>query len=451
MRIFILTFICFLIAVPYSAAAEKYLDIKEIKTNSGITVWLVEDHSLPIISMDFSFKGAGSIRNTSKKQGTARLLSNMLDEGAGELKSQEFQKQLSDHSISLSFGSGRDNFGGSLKTLTRHKEKAFELLKLTLTKPRFDQEPLNRMRDANIARIRNSMGKPDWIKARIFNDKAFENHPYALNSGGTITSLNKITADDLQNHMKEWLTLDHLHIGIMGDITAQEVTQMVEDVFSGLPRTREKKPVEKIEIQNQKTAFLYEKDIPQTMITIAMPAFDNLDPDYYALQIMNYIYGGSGFGSRLMAEAREKRGLTYGIYSSHSHQDYIDYLSIGTSTKRQSTSEMLDIIYTEMDKIKQTPVETQTLQDAKSYLTGSIPLSLTSTDRISSMLLSLQMNERPADYLDTYSDKINAVTAEDVQKVAKRVLDKNKAIVVMVGKPENIVNLEIVETVPNVE
>ena len=166
--------------------ADGLLSIREVKSASGISAWLVEDHSLPVISLAFAFQGAGAALDPEDKQGLSTLASNTFDEGAGDYDSQAFQKALSDHSISLSFSASRDDFSGSLKTLTRHEDLAFDLLKLALTKPRFDADAVERMRAANIARVRNAVGDPDWVTARILNDTAYNGHPYARNSGGTL-------------------------------------------------------------------------------------------------------------------------------------------------------------------------------------------------------------------------------------------------------------------------
>lgn len=451
MRYFLLSFLVIITACLPVQAQDKFLDIKNVTSENGITAWLVEDHDLPIISIKFAFKGAGAIQNIEEKQGVARLLSNTMDEGAGDISSQEFQKILSDNSITLNFNSGRDNFDGQLKTLSRHKEKAFELLNLALTQPRFDAEPLERMRQSNISRLRSAMGNPDWISARIFNDKAFEGHPYALNSGGTLTTLERITADDLRAHLKNYLTQDRLHIGVMGDITAAELKDVLDRIFSDLPKSGIGGKQEPLELQNKGKVFVYNQDIPQTIISMAMPSIDRIDPDYYAAQVMNYIFGGAGFGSRLMEEAREKRGLTYGIYSSLSHQDAIHLLNISTSTKNISVSEMNNIISEQINQITGTPVQDTELADAKSYLTGSLPLALSSTDKIANILLSLQLNDRKIDYLDNYATNINAVTAQDITTVAKRILKPESAITVMVGQPEIIENIIEVKDLNNVE
>ena len=453
--IFVSLYVC-LFFVLFSSpvlANEKVLDIQEVKADNGLTAWLVEDHSLPIISIQFAFKNAGSIQNPADKQGLTQLLSNTLDEGAGELPSQEFQKQLSDNSISLYFSAGRDHFSGSLKTLTRKKETAFNLLELALTKPRFDAEPVERMRQANISRIQNSKSEPDWIGARIFNDKAFTNHPYARNSGGTLTTLKTLTADDLKQYHQTYLTQNNLVVAAAGDITARELETILETIFGKLPKTEVKADFENLTLQNQQKSFFYNQDIPQTMITVALPSFASDHPDYYALCVLNYIFGGGGFGSRLMEEVREKRGLTYGIYSSLQSMDYADLMRISVSTKTKSVEEVLTIIKEEMIKLQQQPVSKEELADAKSYLTGAMPLGLTSTEKISSTLLSLRLNERDINYLDAYKENINAVQVDDIQRVAKQILDLQRMMTVLVGNKNELNTESVIEVkdLPNVE
>jgi zinc protease len=432
-------------------ASGRFLPIKEITTASGLKVWLVEDHSLPVISLKFLFKDAGTILDPEDKQGLVRLLSNTMDEGAGELDSQAFQKALSDHSITLAFNASRDGFGGEIKTLSRHKDKAFELLGLAINKPRFDAEPVERMRDANLTRLRSSMTKPEWINARLLNDRAYEGHPYAKNSGGTLTSLRNITADDLRNFYKTNLTQDRLIIAVTGDINEGEVSKKIDAVFAQLPKSNKTDITPDTQIRNGGKIYLYERDIPQTIIEVALPSFGRDDPDYFSLLVLNHLYGGSGFGSRLMEEAREKRGLTYGIYSSFATYRHANSFSVSTSTKNESVSEMMDIIRGTMTKAQNELFTATELEDAKSYIIGSMPLALSSTNAISSMMLGLQENDLPVDYLDTYADKIRAVTAEDLQRVAKKVLTPDNMMVVMVGKPQNLDNVERIEKLPNVE
>jgi zinc protease len=432
-------------------AADRFLPIKEVITPGGISVWVVEDHSLPIIAMDFLFLDSGAALDPQDKQGLARLLSNTMDEGAGDLDSQTFQKTLSDNSITLMFNAGRDSFGGELKTLTRNSAKAFELLGLAMNSPRFDEEAVSRMRDGNLARIKSSMSEPDWMAARLLNDRAFQDHPYSKNSGGTLSSLGKITPQDLHDFNNKYLTQDRLLIAVVGDVDVKTLGPAIDSIFGKLPAKGPENMIVDTNIANKGKTYLYEQDIPQTMIEIMLPAFDNKDEDYYVQQVLNYIYGGGGFGSRLMEEVREKNGLTYGIYSSMLDQRHNDAMSISTSTKNGSAKQVLDIIKAEMVRLQNEPVGAKELEDAKSYLTGSMPLSLTSSEQIAGMVISLRARGLPIDYLDTLEKKIRSVTAEDIQRVAKRILKPEETITILVGKPEALTNVDVVKELPNVQ
>ncbi|MCE7887284.1 MAG: insulinase family protein [Alphaproteobacteria bacterium PRO2] len=438
------------IAFP-AHARDKVLDIQQVTSPGGIKAWLVEDHSVPVIAMQFGFRGAGGALDPADKQGLSRMLSNTMDEGAGELDSQAFQKELRDLSIALSFGSDRDDFSGSLKTLTQNKKRAFELTALALTKPRFDEEPVQRMREANKSRIRSSLTDPDWITARIMNDRAFEGHVYAQNSGGSLSSLERIGPEDLRAFHKNNIGKNNLVVAVAGDMTKEELAATLDQVFGGLPTITPPAPAADLTLQNTGKIFVFKKEIPQTIVEMMQPGIDRHHPDYQLAQVMNFVLGSSGFGSRLTQEIREKRGLTYGIYSYFIDMKHFDGLQVSTSTETKNTAEMISLVKVEWEKMKNEPISEQELQDAKSYLIGSLPLSLTSTGDIAGLLLSLQMDDMPVDYLEQRENRIKNATAADVQRVARELLDSSKMITVLTGIPENIPGAVPIEKLPNVE
>jgi zinc protease len=180
---------------------------------------------------------AGSALDPEKKQGLARMVSNTMDEGAGPLDAKAFQKELQDLVISFSFDASRDSFTGELKTLTKNKARAFELAALALTKPRFDQEAIVRMRQANQTRVRSSLSDPDWMAARVLNDRAFEGHAYGLNNGGTLSGLESIGAQDLKNFHKSYLGKNNLYVAVAGDITAEELGTVLDSIFRHIARS----------------------------------------------------------------------------------------------------------------------------------------------------------------------------------------------------------------------
>ncbi|MCC6598561.1 MAG: insulinase family protein [Alphaproteobacteria bacterium] len=438
-----------------SGARASLLNIQEVVSPGGITAWLIEDHSVPVIALEFAFRGAGSIQDSPEKQGLVRMASNTMDEGAGDLNAQAFQKELRDRVISLHFGASRDHFSGSLKTLTKNKARAFTLLNMALTSPRFEAEAVARMRAANESRIRSSLSDPEWMAARLQNDKVFAGHPYALNSGGTLSSLDRITSADLQKFHKTMLGKNNLAVAVAGDIEADDLALALDEIFGALPSVTIAEPVH-IDIQNQGKIFLLSQDTPQTIIEIMQPGIKRNDPAYHTAQVMNFILGSSGFGSRLTEEIREKRGLTYGIYTGLQSMDYADGLNVSTSTANENVPEMLKLVRAEFMRMQESMVTDQELADAKSYLIGSLPLSLTSTDSIAGLALALQLDHLPRDYLDVRERSIRAVSAGDIKKLAESLLAPAQFTTVMVGNPaglnaENTPNLETITSLPNVQ
>lgn len=448
-RTIALLFICLVVSVPAQAGI---LNIREVKSPGGITAWLVEDHTIPVLSLRFSFREVGAATDPADKQGLARMLSNTMDEGAGDLDSKAFQALLNDLSISLGFSASRDDFGGSLKTLTKNRVKAFELLSLALTKPRFDADAVERMRLANLSRILSDMNDPDWMAARLLNATLFKDHPYSKNSGGTLTSLKKITAADLRKKHQADLTRDRLVVSVAGDISEAELGAALDQIFGGLPATSPASDkIADAVLPSQPGIVLYKKDIPQTVVQMALPGMKWQDPDYAAAEVMNFIFGGAGFGSRLMEVIREQRGLTYGIYSALSEMDHTNLYGISSSTRNETVKDLIDLTHGEMDKFKAGPVSPQELHNAKTYLIGSVPLDLTSTDQISGYMHAFQMEGLPKNYLDLRETAIRAVTAADVTRVANRLLDPQKMTVILVGNPQNLTPTATVTSLPDVE
>lgn len=435
-RLLLLCFLSVLFSlVTTSAHATGLLDIKTVKSGKQITAWLVEDHTVPVISMQFLFRGAGAVNDPEGKEGLSQLLSNTLDEGAGDLDSKAFQAALNDHSISLSFSSSRDDFGGSLKTLDKYQDRAFDLLHLALTKPHFGDDALRRMKDSNMERIRSNMTDPDWMAARLSNAVLFEGHPYARNSGGTLSSLPRITATDLRNKLGTELGRDRLMIAVAGNITPEELSVVLDKVFGDLPESSTVKTVDPVSFKEQGERVQLVRDIPQTVLKLAYPGLPMSDPDYPAAEIFNYILGGAGFGSRLTENIREQRGLTYGIFSDLSEMKSAALFTIETSTRAEKVPEMLSLIGEDIRKISETPVTATELAQAKSFLTGSVPLGLTSTDRIAGVMIGFQIFGLPPTYLDEREKRLREVTLEDVKRAAERILKNDSATTILVGQP----------------
>jgi zinc protease len=378
------------------------------------------------------------------------LLSNTLDEGAADLTSEKFQGILRDQAIDLGYDSGRDSFTGNMRTLTSHKDTAIRLLKTSINQPRFDAEPIERMKQANLVRIRSSMNDGGWIGARILNDRIYAGHVYARNTGGTITGMEAMTSADLKAARARLFARDRLIIGMTGDITKEEAARIADDIFGNLPDTTKTPGISRFGMPAAGKPAYYAKDMPQTDLSMAWPGIDTQDPDYYATVVMNYIFGGGGFSSRLMTQVREERGLTYGIYSSQFNLDYADRFIVQGSMLPQNVVPTITLVKEIADSMKTTDVTPESLQTAKDYLIGSLPLSLSSTMNIADTLVGLQLNKRAITALDDYRAKIAAVTPADLRRVAARIFSVDPIIVTVGAKPDNL-DVETVTVIPDTE
>lgn len=424
-------------ATPAEKTTGKILDVKAFKDSSGIEVWLVEDHSIPVISVNFSFEG-GLANDPENKPGVARLVSILLDEGAGNIRSQDFQARLSDNAIEMTFTAGRDAFYGQMRTLTQNRDMAFDLLSLALSQPRFDPDAIERMKNANVAQIQHDMGDPSWLVARSFNGMLFSGHAYSQPGAGHLASMAAITRQDLVDFAKAQFGRDALKISIAGDITEAEVKRLVEKTFAPLPLQADVAEGSFIQPKYAGKTILYPLDTPQTQISIGGAGIPRADKDWHAAVVMNYILGSGNFDARLMREIREKRGLTYGIYSSLQSMKQSALITAAFATSNEKAEEALSVFREEWKRMAEGGATDAEIADAKAYLTGSLLLELTSTGDIAATLNGLQRDGLDPNYINRRNQELMNVTAADVKRVAARLLKADELTFVLVGKPQGI-------------
>jgi len=421
-------------ALPRPAAA---FDIQRVRSPGGIEAWLVRDTSVPVISFSFAFR-AGAAVDPPGKSGRADMVSSLLDEGAGELSSQEFQGQLEDIAASLRFTSSMDRFRGSLRTLSATRDEAFRLLALALTSPRFDENPVERIRAQMIAGLRHSLQDPDTIASRTWFRTAFPEHPYGQSSDGTIESVNAITVADLRGFTRRYFVRSSLVVGVAGDISPDELARRLDEVFGGLPATGPGDTIPDVEPAAAGRLVVIPRNVPQSVVMFGHEGIARKDPDWYAAYVMMRVLGGGGLVSRLHEEVREKRGLAYSVYAYLNPYEHAALIMGGVATANQRVAESLRIIRSEWRRMAEQGVPEEELAAVKTYINGSFPLRLDSTRRIAGMLVSVQLHELGIDYLSRRDELINSVTVEDVRRVARRLLKPDALTVVVVGQPEGI-------------
>ena len=433
----ILRFSAFLVLSILLISPVQAIEVKRVDTDIGVSALLVEDHSNPIIAMRIAFHG-GAALDPMDQEGLANLVSALIDEGAGDLDSQAFQGRLEDFSISLSFSAGKDNFSGTLTTLTENRAEAFSLFKLAMSAPRFDAEPIERIRSQILAGIRQDSEDPNSIAYEHLNKIMFGDHPYARQTDGTEESVQAITADHMRDFVKNRLALDNLHIGVTGDITADELKSVLQDIFGGLPKHAKpwKLPVAKTPTSG--TQKVINKAVLQSAIVFAQRGLMRKNPDFYPAYVMNYILGGGGFVSRLYREVREKRGLAYSVYSYLTPMDHAALYIGGAGTANASVSETLSVIREQWALMRDQGISSIELENTRTYLTGSYPLRFSSNGKIANMLLGIELENLGADFFDRRNSLVEAVTLDDVNRVARELLDPDNLTFIVVGEPEGL-------------
>jgi len=409
------------------------ITVEEVKSPGGIEAYLVQDHTNPIIGISFMFRG-GSALDPVDKLGLSVMAAGLLDEGAGDKDSFTFQSELEDRAISLGFSADRDAVRGSLSTTTQASAVAFDLLNLAMTKPRFDEEPTERIRRQILVRLKSDAENPNRIASRTLLSALLPDHPYGRMNDGTPETVAAITTDDLRAWVKSRLAKDRLIVSAVGDITPKQLGVALDKIFAGLPETsglNATLPEAKVSAKAQEIKI--EKALPQSIISIGQPGIKRNDPDWYVATVLDYSFGSGSFASRLMDEVREKRGLAYSVSSSLQPLDAGAFMTAGAGTRSDQAQQSLDVIRAEWAKIQKDGLTEQELNDAKQYLTGAWPLRFSSTGAIADTLVAVQKDNLGADFLDKRNSYINAVTLEDTKRVAAKLYQPEALTVVVVG------------------
>lgn len=431
----------FALVAPTSSVQSKpagtSMKIQSVKSPDGIEAWLVEEHSVPLLALRFVFDG-GSAQDPAGKEGIANFMSAMLDEGAGEYDHTKFQERIEDLALKMSFEDGRDAFYGSFETLTANRAPSVEMLHLAINKPRFEPEAVERIRKQLLASLAFAAKSPDKIAGKAWSAAAFPGHPYGRPSEGTIESVKAITRDDLEAYRRRIFARDTLRVVAVGDIDAQTLGLLLDQVFGELPAKAQltavadtvPRPTEKLQV--------IDMDVPQSVVQFGMNGIARKDNDFLPAFILNQILGGGGFASRLTEEVREKRGLAYSVYSYLQPFKHVALFGGGVATKNEEVGRSLEVIRAELKRMADdgpTPTE---LANAKSYLTGSFALRFDTNAKIANQLLWMLQEDMGIDYVEKRNGLVEAVTLDDVKRVAKRLLKVDDLIVTVVGKPKGL-------------
>lgn len=419
-----------------SLPARADLDIKEVTSPGGITAWLVEDHGIPFVSLEIVFKGGTSL-DAPGKRGATNLMTGLLEEGADDMDSRAFAEARDALAASFVFASSSDTVSVSVSMLTENRDQAVDLLHKALISPRFDQDALDRVREQVLTGLRSDEKDPETLAPRKFDALAFGDHPYATPGEGTIESVSALTRDDVLAAWKGALAQDRIFVAAAGDITEADLAALLDRLFQGLPESGAPLPGPAPWLLDPGVTVV-DFPSPQSVVYFGHQGISRDDPDFFAAYILNEAMGGGRFSARLMREVREKRGLTYGIGSYLVPMDHAALYLGQFSASNDKVAEAIQVVRDEWVRIAAEGLTEQELAETKTYLTGSYPLRFSGNGPIADVLVGMQMEGLPIDYAVTRNDKVNAVTPEDIRRVAKRIFLADRLHFVVVGQPSGL-------------
>ncbi len=426
----------FVLSLMLALPARAGVDIKQVTSPGGITAWMVEEPSIPFVALEIRFQGGASL-DAPGKRGATNLMMGLLEEGAGALDSQAFARQSEALAAQFGYDVSDDSASISARFLSENREDAMDLLRLSLIEPQFNDVSLERVRGQVLAGIKSSENDPDDIASRAFYAAAFGAHPYGAPLEGSIDSVQALTRADIVAAHQNVLSRDRMFVSAVGDITEAELGNLLDQLLGELPETGGQRPgPAQLTLEGGTTVVEFET--PQSVAFFGQPGMDRDHEDFFAAYLLNTILGGGGFESRLMEEVRVKRGLTYGVYSYLVPKDLAALYLGSVSSANDRIAEAVDVIRAEWARMALEGVTEEELSKAKALLTGAYPLRFDGNGAIARIMVGMQMQGLPIDYITTRNDRLSAVTLDEVNRVASDFLRPDELHFVIVGKPDGV-------------
>ena len=433
--------IIFAFCLSFAAtAAVAEIEIKQVTSPGGINAWVVEEPSIPFVALEIRFRGSASL-DLPGKRGATNLMTGLLEEGAGDMTAQEFQTAREALAASFSFRAFDDTLSISARFLTENKAEALDLLRQALVDPNFDQDALERVRAQVLSGLAGDEKDPNTIAGNVFNAAAFGDHPYGSSSDGTVESVSALTQADMFDAHRNALTRDQLFVAVVGDTTAEAVGEMLDDLLGALPETGPASP-DYVDFGLEGGVTVVDFDTPQAVALFGHKGLKRDDDDFFAAFIINHVLGAGGFESRLMTEVREKRGLTYGISTFLVPKFHAEMMLGSVASSNATIAEAIDVIRAEWARMADEGMTADELAVAKTYLTGEYPLRFDGNAEIAKIMVGMQMIGLPPEYVVNRNDYVEAVTLEDINRVAAELLQPENLHFVVVGKPDGLASTQ---------
>jgi len=406
----------------------------QIVEQGGITAWLVEDHSVPVVSLAWAWPG-GAAQEPAGREGLAGFAASMLSEGAGDLDNIAFADAMRDSGIGLSFSGGRDSFDGSFRALSTALPEAVRLARLAMARPRLDAAAITRVRARAVLGARQALETPAGIARRAFWESAFPGFPAGRLS--TPESLTAITEAELRAYLAAQLRQGGVMVAASGAIDAAGLRALIAELFADLPAGAPP-AVPVLPALAPFGVVRREKAAPQSTLIFGQDGLLPSDPGWEGFQVALRILAGGGFTSRLMRSVREERGLTYGIGAGLDRLFGRGIVIGNVATENAKVAEVWGLIRAAWAEMAANGPTSEEVADAVAFLGGSLPLQFTDSRRTASLLLGLRQAERPADWLERRPERLAALDRANVTAVARRILRPDGLVLAVAGQPQGL-------------
>jgi len=422
--------------IALAAPLRAEVSITPVTSDSGLQAWLVEERSIPFVALELIFAG-GATLDDDATAGATSLMTALLSEGAGDLDAQAYAARSEELAARIGFDAGRDTVSVSVRFLTEDADAVIDHVRMALTDPRFDADAVERVRGQMLSKLRRDALDPNTLASRAFAQAAYGDHPYGRASDGTVDTVAALDIDALQAAHQGAIARDRVFIGAAGDIDADELARLIDRLFDGIPAEGAPIP-DRAEFSAPAGLEVIPFDGPQSVIAFGHDGIARDDPDFLTAYVVNEVFGGGRFGTRLMESLRVQRSLTYGVGSFLASGLLGESYQGRMSTDNVNAAAAIDLLREEWAQIAKSGISADDLSRIQTYLTGAYPLRFDGNAAIASTMASMQYQGFDIEYVNIRNDLIDALTLDQVNAMAARLYDADALHFVVVGQPEGL-------------
>jgi zinc protease len=405
---------------------------RETTLSNGLTLVVAEDSRLPLVSYRLAFRVGGAF-DPPTLPGLTDLLAGLLPEGTESKTSKEIADEVARMGASLSAGASSDYTIVAASALSQFNEPILDLVAEVILEPSFPENEVELAKQNTKESLRQQRAQPSFLASEMVSRVMFGEHPYSV-VAPTPESIDRSSREEFVKFHRAKLVPNNAVFIVVGDVRYDEIVNRVESLFSTWERGEElvaNFPAPPV--RTKRTAYLVDRHgSAQSNIVIANSGITRTNPDYFPMLLMHTVLGATA-SSRLFMNLREEKGYTYGAYSNLDARRSAGTFRATAEVRTPVTGDSVKEFFYELDRIRSEPVSDKEIADAKSYLTGVFPIRLETQEGLTDQLVQIKMLNLPDDHLQKYRDRVQAVTVDEIQRVAQKYVKPDEAALIVVG------------------